>query len=95
MVQKGDGRGVHLPSPSYWPIVLAFGLPWVAYGLIYNMWFCVLGGICIVAGIYGWVMEPATDPDAGHADHGTDHEAPADDSSGEPAATTEEAALVD
>ncbi|MBX3285479.1 MAG: cytochrome c oxidase subunit I [Actinobacteria bacterium] len=93
VVQKGDGRGVHLPSPSYWPIVMAFGMPWIAYGLIYNLWFCVLGGICVVAAIYGWIMEPATDPDAGHDDHPADHDEPSD-ASGE-AVATEEAALVD
>ena len=27
---------IHMPSPSYWPIVLAFGLPIMAYGIIYN-----------------------------------------------------------
>jgi cytochrome c oxidase subunit 1 len=93
VVQKGDATDVHLPSPSYWPIVLAFGLPWVAWGLIYNLWYAAFGAVCIIAGIYGWVMEPSTDPDAGHhPDEG--HDAPADDTSGE-AAPTEEAALVD
>ena len=28
---------IHLPSPSYWPIVLAFGLPLIGYGLIFNL----------------------------------------------------------
>jgi cytochrome c oxidase subunit 1 len=93
VVQKGDGRGVHLPSPSYWPIVLAFGMPWIAWGLIYNLWFCVLGGVLVVAAIYGWIMEPSTDPDAGHEDHPADHDEPSD-ASGE-AVATEEAALVD
>jgi cytochrome c oxidase subunit 1 len=53
--QKGDATDVHLPSPSYWPIVLAFGMPFIAYGLIFNLWFCVLGAICVVGAIYGWV----------------------------------------
>jgi cytochrome c oxidase subunit 1 len=103
--QKGDATDVHLPSPSYWPLVLAFGLPWITWGLIYSLWYCVLGGIAVVAGIYGWVMEPSTDPDAGHH-HDDDHHAPddgadeaadaaaADEPSGE-AAATEEASVVD
>ncbi len=96
VVHAGDGRGVHLPSPSYWPIVLAFGFPWVGYGLIYNLWFAVLGMLCIVGGIYGWVMEPATDPGAGHDDPEGDHDGgPGDDTSGDVAAEHEEAALVD
>ena len=32
VVQKGDATDVHLPSPSYWPLVLAVGLPLVGYG---------------------------------------------------------------
>ena len=38
-----NGANVHLPSPSYWPIVVAAGLPFIAYGLIYNLWLCVVG----------------------------------------------------
>ena len=67
VVQKGDATDVHLPSPSYWPIVLAFGLPFIGYGLIFNLWLCrPRRASCVVAGIYGWVLEPSDDPDAGH-----------------------------
>ena len=67
-----DGKHIHLPSPSYWPIVSAFGMPIVAYGLIFNMWLCLIGGIIVVGGLYGWVLEPADDPDAAHDDHDSD-----------------------
>ncbi len=68
--QRNDGKGVHLPSPSYWPIVLAFGLPIVAYGLIFSLWLALIGGIVFVAALYGWIMEPPDDPDKAHDDHG-------------------------
>jgi cytochrome c oxidase subunit 1 len=104
VVQKGDATGVHLPSPSYYPIVLAFGLPWITWGLIYNLWFCAFGSLFVLAGVYGWIMEPSTDPSDGHH-HDDDHadndpsgdeasESVADAPSGD-AAPTEEAALVD
>jgi cytochrome c oxidase subunit 1 len=71
VVQKrSDGKHIHLPSPSYWPIVTAFGLPIVAYGLIFSLWLCIPGAIIVVGGIYGWVLEPPDDPDAAHEDHG-------------------------
>ncbi|MCU1353633.1 MAG: putative cytochrome c oxidase subunit I/subunit [Acidimicrobiales bacterium] len=92
LVQLGTNTDVHLPSPSYWPIVLAFGLPFIAYGLIYSLWFAVVGGLCVIAGIFGWVMEPSVDPDAGHDDGPSEHTEP--EPSGTPAAD-EEAALVD
>ncbi len=70
--QKGDAVGVHLPSPSFWPLVLAIGLPLVGYGVIFNLWFCVVGGLLTGGAIYAWVLEPVDDPDAdghGHDDH--------------------------
>jgi len=72
---RGDGKGIHLPSPSYWPIVLAFGLPIAAYGLIFSLWLALVGAIIVVAAIYGWVMEPPDDPDLAHDDHGSDEHA--------------------
>ena len=104
VVQKGDATGVHLPSPSYWPIVLAFGMPWLAWGLIYNLWLALFGMACIIAALYGWILEPSTEPGGDHEDH---HEPEVGDPSGDAAevdaasdesgaaAEHEEAALVD
>ena len=96
IAQDGSRTGVHLPSPSYWPIVAATGLPLIGYGLIFNLWLSALGGAVLLGAIYGWIMEPADDPDAGHG-HGDDH----DDEHGDdgpddeaPAAETEEVAPV-
>ncbi|MGZ4707344.1 MAG: cytochrome c oxidase subunit I [Acidimicrobiales bacterium] len=83
VAQKGDSKGVHLPSPSYWPIVAAFGLPIIAYGLIYSLWLCAVGGAILVTAIYGWALEP---PDAPGGDHGEHHEP---DAGGELPADTE------
>jgi cytochrome c oxidase subunit 1 len=51
---------IHMPSPSYWPIIVSFGLPVVAFGAIYNHLISVVGAALIVFGIYGWALEPAT-----------------------------------
>lgn len=72
IAQKGD-QHPHLPSPSYWPIVLAAALPLIALGLIYNLWLTGIGLVLLLGAMYGWSLEPATDPDAGHDDHGDDH----------------------
>jgi cytochrome c oxidase subunit 1 len=69
VAQTGHRTDVHLPSPSYWPIVVAVGLPIIGYGLIYNLWLCVVGGLFVVMGLFGWAQEPADDPDAAHDDH--------------------------
>ncbi len=70
VVQKGDATDVHLPSPSYWPIVAALGLPIVGYGLIFNLALAGLGGVLVVAGIFGWGLEPSVDADAVHGADG-------------------------
>lgn len=75
--QKGDAVGVHLPSPSFWPLVLAIGLPLIGYGVIFNLWLCVVGGLLTGGAIYAWVLEPVDDPDAdghGHDDHHDGHD---------------------
>ena len=85
LVQPGDPTGVHLPSPSYWPLVIAVGLPFVGWGLIFNLWLCLVGGLLIVAGIYGWILEPADAPAAESGHH-------PDTGPGQPASDQAEAA---
>jgi hypothetical protein len=70
--ELSSSANVHLPSPSYWPLVAAAGLPIIGYGLIYSLWLCVLGGLFVLGGLYGWVFEPVDDPNAD--DHHDDHE---------------------
>ena len=90
IAQVGD-QHPHLPSPSYWPIVLASGLPLIGLGVIYNLAISLVGGLIIIAAIYGWALEPPTDPDAGH-DHGDDHGH--EDDGDDAAAEAEEAPVV-
>ncbi|MCS5688305.1 MAG: cytochrome c oxidase subunit I [Actinomycetota bacterium] len=72
IAQKGD-QHPHLPSPSYWPIVLAAGFPLIALGLIYNLWLSGIGLLLMLGAIFGWSLEPPTDPEAGHDAQGDDH----------------------
>ena len=74
IAQKGD-QHPHLPSPSYWPIILAAGLPLIALGLIYNLWLSGIGLLLMLGSMFGWSLEPPTDPDAGHHGYG-DHQDP-------------------
>jgi cytochrome c oxidase subunit 1 len=55
---------IHMPSPSYWPIVLAFSLPVMAYGVIFNLFLIPVGGVIALLSLFGWAMEPATAPDS-------------------------------
>jgi cytochrome c oxidase subunit 1 len=71
---EGPAEPPHLPSPSYWPIVLALGLPFIAYGLLYTYWLAAVGGLLVIVAIYGWSLEPSVDPAAGHHGHDDDHD---------------------
>jgi cytochrome c oxidase subunit 1 len=92
VAQPGDSVGVHLPSPSYWPIVLAAGFPLLGYGLIYQIFALgAVGALIIVVAMYGWAFEPPDDPNAGHG-HGHDddhHDESGDDSDGDNGAAAE------
>ncbi|CAN5831709.1 cytochrome c oxidase subunit I [soil metagenome] len=56
---------IHMPSPSYWPIVLAATLPVIAIGIIYSVYIVsIVGALLTVFAIFGWAMEPATAPDS-------------------------------
>ena len=72
LAQPGNGEGVHLPAPSYWPILLAFSLPLLGYAVIFSLWIAVPAVFLLIASIFGWALEPADDldiQDHGHDDH--------------------------
>ncbi len=74
---------IHMPSPSYWPIILALGLPTMAYGVIFERLLIAVGGLIVLLAMFGWSLEPSVADDS-------DFDPPSDD--GEP--TKELATLV-
>jgi cytochrome c oxidase subunit 1 len=56
-----DGHGIHLPSPSYMPLIAAAGFPLIGFGLIYDAALVAVGAAVLVVGLYLWVLEPATE----------------------------------
>jgi cytochrome c oxidase subunit I len=48
-----------MPSPSYWPIIAAFGLPVMAYGIIYHTLLIVAGAAIVLLALFGWALEPS------------------------------------
>ena len=78
--EEATGEGVHLPSLSYFPLIIAVGLPVIAYGMIYKAWaVAIIGAVIVLFGIFGWAIEPSTEPhhpdeDGGHGDGHGDRE---------------------
>ncbi len=59
--REARGSHIHMPSPSYFPLVAALGLPILAFGVIYWLPLAVLGGLVSVVGLYGWALEPTSE----------------------------------
>jgi cytochrome c oxidase subunit 1 len=63
------GHGIHMPSPSYFPLVAAFGLPVMGYGMVYgrssgqSYVVVVLGALILLGGLFAWAMEPSAEPE--------------------------------
>jgi hypothetical protein len=59
---------IHMPSPSYWPLLCALGLFLMATGLLVADFikdpiaipiFLIVGLLLLIGSIYGWSFEPA------------------------------------
>ncbi len=73
LAQPGNGEGVHLPAPSYWPLVLAASIPIIGYGVIFTLWLVIPGMVLMATGLFGWALEPADDLDI-EDHHGPSHD---------------------
>jgi hypothetical protein len=51
------GETIHLPAPTAWPIVLAFGFTLVLAGVVTSGVISILGGVLAIAGCVGWFRE--------------------------------------
>lgn len=60
---RGDEH-IHMPDPSYWPLVHSLGYIPVGYGMVFaNPWLLGIGALWLVAGLYGWINEPVAEGD--------------------------------
>jgi cytochrome c oxidase subunit 1 len=59
--EHGAGHGIHMPSPSYFPLIAAIGLPVLAYGFMYSIGLVIAGAVIVLTGLYGWALEPGSE----------------------------------
>ncbi|HJP65320.1 MAG TPA: cytochrome c oxidase subunit I [Actinomycetota bacterium] len=60
---EDHGHGIHMPSPSYYPLLSALGLPILSYGILYSPILVIDGALLLLAGLYGWALEPSAEPE--------------------------------
>jgi hypothetical protein len=55
--QHAESRHIHLPAPTPWPIVLAFGFTMLVAGLVTATGISILGAVFMLAGCIGWFRQ--------------------------------------
>jgi cytochrome c oxidase subunit 1 len=60
---RASGAGIHMPNPSYWPLVTAIGVLAVFVSLMVmghtGVWGIVASFALLFLGVYKWAYEPA------------------------------------
>jgi cytochrome c oxidase subunit I len=56
---------IHMPSPSYYPLIAAIGMPIMGWGVlapgVTQIALLAVGGIILLTGLFGWVLEPSAE----------------------------------
>ncbi len=53
----GEGEIGFFPSASIWPAGIGLGGIFLALGLVFGTWYLLIGGILIIGGIIGFLVE--------------------------------------
>ncbi|MBO0779424.1 MAG: hypothetical protein J2P37_11410 [Ktedonobacteraceae bacterium] len=62
---EGEEPHIHLPSPSFWPLVLSVGVLIAIGALLFlpdSLWFMLVAGAFVLFGIMGWALEDPMAP---------------------------------
>ena len=60
--ESGGHAAIHMPDPSWYPLMVAAGMPVGGWGVIFDNWILIaLGGLIILGGMAGWVLEPSAE----------------------------------
>jgi cytochrome c oxidase subunit 1 len=57
-VAEAAAEHIHLPPPSYWPLVVSIGLFLLAAGIVYWLPLSLIGVFTIFVGVNAWAYEP-------------------------------------
>lgn len=73
IADMGVDEHIHMPHPSYFPIVLSACFPFIALGTIYkNLILGGIGAVLAILGLFGWALEQPTEEGIDEDHHGPD-----------------------
>ena len=58
-----EEHSIHMPQPSYWPILVSVGLLIGGYGLVFSYTAAAIGGVIAMICTYAWSFEPVNEPE--------------------------------
>ena len=58
--EEEDHPEIHMPSPSYWPLVVAAGFGIAGALFIVGPWYSSIGLVIAMLGLYSWAAEPVS-----------------------------------
>jgi cytochrome c oxidase subunit 1 len=53
-----EGHDIHMPDPSYFPLLAAAGIPLIGYGLIFHLAYAAIGAAITIGALIAWSLEP-------------------------------------
>ena len=56
--ERPEHMHIHMPPPSYYPLVIAAGVALIGLGLLAHIGVAVAGALVVVYGVWGWALEP-------------------------------------
>jgi membrane-bound ClpP family serine protease len=51
-----------LPRPTYWPVIMALGITFLAWGIVTTWITAVLGTVLFVLSLVGWIGDIRNEP---------------------------------
>lgn len=51
------GQHIHLPRPTIWPAMIAFGTTLLGFGVMSSLTFAICGVVILLLGVAGWIQE--------------------------------------
>jgi cytochrome c oxidase subunit 1 len=55
---EGHHGAIHMPDPSYWPLIAALGIFVTGSGILFSLTLIPIGLFIVIAAVYGWALEP-------------------------------------